>query len=62
MMKKIYKYRFYFIAIAGFIIMLFNIDNAKSDFKLMLWGIGYIIAIAGVSAQLILAPNFEKDE
>ena len=58
----IYKYRFYAIAITGFIIMVLNIDNAKSDFKLILWAIGYIIAITGVSGQLIIAPNFEKDE
>lgn len=62
MKKKIYRYRFYLITLAGLILIFSNINNAKSDFKLLLWGIGWIIADIGIYGQLILAPNFEKDE
>lgn len=60
-MKKLWKYRFYILTIIGFTLMLFNIQNAESNTKLMLWTIGMICAFLGVTLQLIIAPNYKPN-
>lgn len=47
-MKKIWKYRFIVLIIIGQILMWSNMDNAHSNFKLVLWVIGIILSFIAV--------------
>ena len=58
-MRKIWNYRFYILAILGFLLMIFNIHNAQSDIKLILWATGMLISFIAVLLQIIIAPNFD---
>lgn len=57
-MKKLWNYRFYILAISGFLLMICNIYNAQDDIKLILWGLGMLISFTAVLLQIIIAPNF----
>lgn len=59
-MKKIWKYRFIALIAIGQILMWSNMDNAHSNFKLVLWGIGMIVSFIAVLLQIIIAPNYSK--
>lgn len=58
-MKRIWKFRFYILAIAGLLLMICNIYNAQSNVKLILWGLGMLISFMAVLLQIIIAPNFD---
>ena len=57
-MKRIWKYRFYILVVAGLLLMICNIYNAQSNIKLILWGLGMLISFSAVLLQIIIAPNF----
>jgi hypothetical protein len=59
-MKKIWKYRFVALIIIGQILMWSNMDNAHSNFKLVLWGLGMIVCFVAVLLQIVIAPNYSK--
>lgn len=40
-MKNIWKYRFIIIAIIGQFLLWNNLDNSQSNFKFILWAIGF---------------------
>ena len=58
-MKRIWKYRFYILAVVGLLLMICNIYNEQSTIKLILWGLGMLISFASVLLQIIIAPNFD---
>lgn len=58
-MKRIWKYRFYILAVSGLLLMIYNIYPAQSNVKLILWGLGMMISFSGVLLQIIIAPNFK---
>lgn len=55
-----WKYRFYFMVIIGFMLECFYIFGAKSNFNLILWGIGILISAISTLLQIVIAPNFNK--
>jgi len=59
-MKKLWKYRFFALIIIGQILMWCNMNNAQSDFKLVLWEIGMIVSFIAVLLQIKFAPNYSK--
>jgi hypothetical protein len=57
-MKNIWKYRFIIIAIIGQILLWNNLDNAKSNSKFILWGIGLVLSF--ISSMFIFVNSEKK--
>lgn len=56
-MKLLLKNRFYISAAIGLFLMFFNINNAFSNFKMILWALGLLISFVSVLLQIFIDPK-----
>ena len=57
-----WKYRFYLITLVGLLILFIGAKYCRLNLGVLVWGIGLCISLVGVMLQIIIAPNFKKND